>query len=301
MADTADPVRARLRRAYLSACAWDVAVPKPGNVSWRAAGHRMQASMFIASAEASAAALTEPGAGVGARILAAVTATQARVGCNTNLGIVLLCAPTAAAFERAARAGPTVDEAALRSAWREVRDALTVDDARQAHAAIALARPAGLGRLPEHDVAQPPRLDLRASMALAADRDRIARQYRDAAEDLFDFGQAVLRAPAGQRDALAREPGHPADVGAARCVRDLYLAFLASAPDSHIVRKHGPELAHSVLRQAASWRLALAEGDGPAAEQGLADWDDALKRQAINPGTSADLTVATLMLTALLA
>jgi triphosphoribosyl-dephospho-CoA synthase len=32
------------------------------------------------------------------------------------------------------------------------------------------------------------------------------------------------------------------------------------------------------------------------ADPAFAAWDEALKRQGINPGTSADLTVATLML-----
>ena len=50
---------------------------------------------------------------VPSRVTASAAATWARVGCNTNLGILLLCAPIAAAVERAA--SPS-DEAGLRRA-----------------------------------------------------------------------------------------------------------------------------------------------------------------------------------------
>ena len=52
--------------------------------------------MFLDSAQACAGPLCTPGATVGARIEGAVRATQAAVGCNTNLGIVL---PTVTALE----------------------------------------------------------------------------------------------------------------------------------------------------------------------------------------------------------
>ncbi len=75
---------------------------KPGNVSLHSAGHDMRAQQFLDSARASAPALFDPRAGVGARIEAAVRATRAVAGCNTNLGILLLCAPLARAHERLA-------------------------------------------------------------------------------------------------------------------------------------------------------------------------------------------------------
>ncbi len=42
----------RARACFLQACWLDVAVRKPGNVSLASAGHRMQADMFLASAQA---------------------------------------------------------------------------------------------------------------------------------------------------------------------------------------------------------------------------------------------------------
>ena len=90
----------RARACFLQACWLDVAVRKPGNVSLASAGHRMQADMFLASAQAAVGPLFASGARVGERIEGAMAATWAAVGCNTNLGILLLAAPVAAASER---------------------------------------------------------------------------------------------------------------------------------------------------------------------------------------------------------
>jgi len=140
------------RDCFLRACELDVTVRKPGNVSVASPGHRMRAEQFIASAHAAAASLFEAGTPVGERIERAVTATQAAVGCNTNLGIVLLIAPLAAAAER-----PNALDgvAALDGALDGVLDGLDVADARAAYRAIALANPAGLGQDARADVRLP--------------------------------------------------------------------------------------------------------------------------------------------------
>src|SRR5207237_100796 len=79
--------------AFRSACAEELAAPKPGNVGVHAAGHGMTTDDFLRSAAAAAPHLCDPAAPLGQRILDAVGATRAAVGQNTNLGIVLLCAP----------------------------------------------------------------------------------------------------------------------------------------------------------------------------------------------------------------
>jgi len=220
------------RTSFLRACELDVAVRKPGNVSRFSSGHGMQAAVFDASARASAEPLLRRGARVGERIEAAVAATWAVAGCNTNLGILLLCAPVARAFEQCP---DPANRAALRAALETVLSDLDVADARAAYRAIARARPGGLGTAPAEDVHAVPSIDLRAAMALAADRDSIARQYRDGYAELFELGVpplagVLLDAPAGAGDTPA-----PA---LAAAVQRVFLAFLARFPDSHIVRKH---------------------------------------------------------------
>ena len=79
--------------AYRASCLDELDALKPGNVHAFADGHRMAVADFVASAEISAPHLAEAGAPVGRRVLRAVEATIDQVGQNTNLGILLLCAP----------------------------------------------------------------------------------------------------------------------------------------------------------------------------------------------------------------
>jgi triphosphoribosyl-dephospho-CoA synthase len=242
----------------------------------------MEAALFARSAQAAAGPLLEPGARVGERIEAAVAATWGAVGCNTNLGIVLLCAPIARAIERCPRAG---DPVAWQAAIRAVLEDLDLGDARAAYRAIAMARPGGLGSASAQDVhGAPPSVDLRTAMALAADRDSIARQYADGYAELFELGWPVA------------SPGLAglAPAALAATVQGVYLAFLATLPDSHIVRKHGLAVAHTVMRSAQAWRSRAQDGLTLDTDPGFAAWDVELKAAGLNPGTSADFTVATL-------
>jgi triphosphoribosyl-dephospho-CoA synthase len=262
--------------AFVAACRLDVAVRKPGNVSHASPGHGMRAEQFIASAQAAARPLFAAGSAVGERIERATAATWAAAGCNTNLGIVLLCAPLAAALERP---GP------LPAAVESVLAALTVDDARAAYRAIAAAQPGGLGRAEREDVHAAPSVTLRAAMALAAERDSIARQYANGLADVFEA--ARLRPPPPGFSLMADPPS----AESAAHVQQVWLHWLAREPDSHIVRKHGAAVAHSVMTAAQGWRGVAR----PDADPAFAAWDEALKNARINPGTSADLTVATLL------
>jgi triphosphoribosyl-dephospho-CoA synthase len=265
----------RIAGAFKAACRDELEAPKPGNVHVFADGHRMTAADFLASAEAAAAPLTMPGARVGARILGAVEATFKAVGTNTNLGIILLCAPLAAAAE--------VNTDDLRMALARVLDALDEEDASLAFRAIVRASPGGLGRVAVNDVHDPAMVTLKEAMAEAAERDRIARQYVSGFSDVFDVGVPLL------------EEARPRATNAKWATLQVYLTFLARFPDTHIVRKHGAPTAEAARETAAHFRRRLS--GGPPNDEVMADllfWDSDLKDRNINPGTSADLTVATL-------
>ena len=281
------------KACFLRACELDVAVRKPGNVSRASGGHGMQAQMFIASAQAAAGPLFETGARVGERIEAAVAATWAVAGCNTNLGILLLCAPIARAIERQPEA---VAPAALREAIESVLAELDLADAQATFRAIARANPGGLGAAPDEDVRLPPRVDLRAAMALAAHRDSIARQYRDAYTDLFDLGLAALGEGFSPMETLG--DGNPNSLTTA-AVQRLYLTLLASFADSHIVRIHGEAVAHIVMTAAQGWARRMQRDGQLDVDPDFAAWDASLKADRINPGTTADLTVAALLIAGL--
>ncbi len=243
-----------IESAFIEACDEELAAPKPGNVHRHAGGHRMTVADFERSARAAAPELCRAGASVGCRILGAIGATRAAVGQNTNLGIVLLCAPLAMAAEA---------DADLRRGVGAVIAASDLADADAAFEAIRLAAPGGLGEAPQHDVREPARVTLRVAMREAAHRDSIARQWANGFTDVFEALTAY----------------------AATGALGTYLRFLATFPDSHVLRRHGPEIAEEVRRDAARMRSADLTA--------LLRWDAALKARGINPGTTADLTVAT--------
>lgn len=260
---------AEVAEAFRAACLAELSALKPGNVHVFAAGHGMETAQFEAAAAAAAPAIAGAGASVGARVLAAVEASLSVAGCNTNLGIILLCAPLAVAAEGG---GP------LRDQLVRVLDGLDLADAGNAFRAIAAASPGGLGASAEADVRAPASVTLKEAMALAADRDTIARQYVTGYADLFALGVPVL---AG--DPLER-----------RRIEDAFLAFLATLPDSHIARKFGPEQAEVVRQEAVALRGVLSGLSPAERHDALLAFDTNLKARGLNPGTSADMTVASI-------
>ncbi|MEJ8853648.1 triphosphoribosyl-dephospho-CoA synthase [Variovorax robiniae] len=284
----------RAKACFLRACELDVAVRKPGNVSRASPGHGMTAELFIASARAACEPLFAIGASVGERIEGAVEASWAAAGCNTNLGILLLCAPVARAVE--SQPGAVGSDVGLLAAIEGVLATLDLSDSEAAYRAIARAHPGGLGSAPEEDVRQPPSIGLREAMALAADRDSIARLYRDGYGTLFGLATASL----GAGFTLLPAPqGGATDAPTTAAVQRLYLALLGTVADSHIVRIHGEAVAHSVMAAAQGWQARAGGSGGLDADPEFAAWDDALKASRINPGTTADLTVAALLLVGL--
>ena len=259
------------------ACVEEIEAPKPGNVSFGSPGHGMTADDFVASARCTADVLGAPDLSLGERVLGSVEATRAAVGCNTNLGIVLLCAPLAQAAFDGDR------DHSLRDGLVRALARASVEDTERVFAAIRLAEPAGLGESRRHDVRSPAAAPLLAVMREAEDRDRVARQYARGYEDVFDLGLPVLAR------SRTRWPGP-------RAVVALYLAFLAQFNDSHIERRLGTVVARRVRLEALrlAERLDASESSEVDAED-LASFDRSLKSRHINPGTSADLTVATLL------
>ncbi|HEY0776753.1 MAG TPA: triphosphoribosyl-dephospho-CoA synthase [Gemmatirosa sp.] len=259
------------------ACLLEASAPKPGNVSPGRHFRDARYEDFLASAAAIGPALARAGERpLGATILAAVEATARWTRSNTNLGIVLLLAPLA----RAAALGGS---GALRTEVAHVLAASTVDDARDAYAAIRLASPGGLGRAGAQDVADAPSVSLVDAMRLAANRDGIAREYATDFSTTFERGApSLVRARA---DGLAWDDA----------VVETYLTLLAAAPDTHVARRAGEPRAAEVTRDA---RAVLAAGGvrTAAGRDAVAQFDRTLRdpHNLANPGTTADLTAAAL-------
>ena len=127
-------------------------------------------------------------------------------------------------------------------------------------------------------------------MREAANRDSIARQYVSGYVDVLDTGL--------ERLAAARATGRDRRWAAT----EVFLDFLCRYPDSHVARKFGPAEARGAApRGVRAGRGGRRSGDTRAMREQLQAWDAALKARALNPGTSADLTVATLFAGGLLA
>ena len=269
------PAHEQIRRAYIDACYQEIEALKPGNVHRFADGHRMTAQQFFESAQVSSHAVCDPALSTGQRILEGVTATRKKIGTNTNLGILLLCVPLAKAAENV--------KSDLQSSLAGTLEKLELDDARDVFSAIVLAQPGGLGSAPKHDVSTAPDVPLLEAMREAADRDMIARQYVTGFADIFIGGLSAHKAAIDRN-----EQGMWATVF-------VYLYFLSAFPDSHVARKHG-NIAAGNTRKEAVQILKRIEGlsDGKEREKVLLAFDAKLKADGINPGTSADLTVATL-------
>jgi triphosphoribosyl-dephospho-CoA synthase len=273
--------RKTVARSFLDACLAELDALKPGNVHRFGDGHRMTIADFVSSAEAAAPSIGRKGLSVGRRIRLAVEATQRDVGQNTNLGIVLLAAPLAnAALDQ--RNGD------LGTRLGRVLQDLSVDDARDAYRAIRAAAPGGLGQAPEHDVQSEPRVTLLEAMRAAEGRDRIAWNYTHDFDDIFRLGLKWLE----HAQERWRDP--------AWATARVYLGFLAHVPDTLIERKFGERVAARVREEARPIESSLNETQSPEAMiSPLTAFDRALKERNLNPGTSADLTVATLFAAAL--
>ncbi|MGZ4999456.1 MAG: triphosphoribosyl-dephospho-CoA synthase [Methylomonas sp.] len=268
----------QLAESYKQACEIELQAFKPGNVSVYSEGHDMTVEHFRTSAAVSAPAISNPDYSLGEKIYHAVKATREAVACNTNLGIILLCAPLLQAMEQRT-AGQS-----LRKAVGLVLKDTTRQDANWVFKAITLASPGGLGESDQQDVHRQADVTLTEAMAIASDRDRIALQYTTEFKDIFDF--AVLEY--NRAFVLSGDSGWAALAA--------FCEMLARFPDSHIERKYGKQYSEwigvemSLLCKALKTAQKLEE-----VLPALYCTDEAFKAKKINPGTTADMTVAAVL------
>lgn len=267
-----------IQAAAQLACLFEISAPKPGNVTPTADFGDARFEHYLASAAAIGPALAGAGGrGLGATIRAAVRATRAYAEVNTNLGLILVLAPLAKAAA-ASRRSP------LRDRLGVVLERLSVADAVETYAAIREAQPGGLGTVAEQDVRDEPSVTLREAMALAADRDSIAREYVTDFAITFEMAAPALLA--------ARRSG----MGWWDAIVQTYLEVLAAVPDTLIARKSGGSAAEAVSR-AAGEVLAAGGVYTEAGRRAVAALDRDLRdhsHNVRNPGTTADLMAAAL-------
>lgn len=281
---------AELSNFFKTACMAELESLKPGNVHIFADGHGMTVPDFMLSAEAAAEVIALPDLSLGKRILKSVQATQNVIKTNTNLGIILLCAPL---IHAAIVVTLPPNKLTFIQALEFVLANTTITDAENTFAAIRLANPAGLGAVTKHDVYQKPTCTLLAAMQSAVNlnmpNDMIAQQYTN------NYAQ-IIQGVMLYQQALAR---WQRPVWALTAV---HLHFMAHYFDSHIVRKYGDTIAKLVQSEALEHESAFLKAYNPNNYlTPLLKFDAALKKRGLNPGTSADLTVATRLMADLMA
>ncbi len=272
--------QATVRDCFLKACALDVEVLKPGNVSVDNAGHGMVAADFKLAAETCSDCVCALDMTLGERILAAIQATRSVVDKNVNLGIVLICAPLAQAALSCPRGQ------SLRQSLATVLDRTTVRDAELVYEAIRLAEPGGMGSVASQDLTEVPTVNLVEAMRLSRHHDRIAGQYANGYLEVFDVVIPALL------EFHSRWGYHQLALTCA------FLEVLAKLTDTHIARKHGKVVAMEVGGRATSVLARLRQRelrDGDV--ELLFDLDASFKQCGINPGTTADLLLAGVFVT----
>jgi triphosphoribosyl-dephospho-CoA synthase len=258
-------------------CVLEACAPKPGNVSRFHDFPDTSLEDYLISAIAIGPAFENAAqCSIGQTIWQAVSDTRKVVRSNTNLGMVLLLAPLA-------KAGAEPKD--IRQSLRGVLKSLTVEDAKLAYSAIRLVKPGGLGKVNTSDVVDEPAVTLLEAMALAQERDSIAREYVSDFAISFETGLPALNA------AFSRG----ADFSGA--IVQSFLTILSTIPDTLIARKKGLASAREVTRRAGEV-LALGGIFTANGKSALAQLDRDLRDpdHALNPGTTADLTAAAIFL-----
>ena len=195
---------------------------------------------------------------------------------NVNLGILLLLGPLYRADELLSERGVTLPD---QDDWSSaVKDALKDLDAVGELAifeAISVAAAGGLGRAEKWDVNEShQKVDLIEAMRLAANKDRIARQYVEDFSDLLVNVVPVLRQSILECRDWLRGIGHA------------QIRLMSRESDSLIARKNGKDVAEAVRDRVHGVDLG-----------NIQDWvslDRELRKQGnqLNPGTTADLIAA---------
>lgn len=304
--------------AALEVCGW----PKPGNVHRTSDFPDTRFEHFIAGSISLGPVLWEAtfkasslkpcevcGLGIGRLIKQAVLNVKAwHRGGNTHLGVILLFVPMAAAVGMTLATSNNLDMADLRENFARVMKSTTCEDAAETYDAIALASPGGMGKVvgekaPDltsdeaKGVLLKENLTLYDVMKVASEWDTVAKELVTALQITCNVGFPTLQT-------LYLETR---DINIA--IVHAYLKLLSIYPDSFIARnvglKHtsnvseavkiGMKTAEEVSEKAREilqlGGLKTSEGRGA-----LFKFDGELKTRKLNPGTTADLTAASLML-----
>jgi triphosphoribosyl-dephospho-CoA synthase len=217
---------------------------------------------------------------LGKYILQAVAETDRWIKNNTNLGIMMMTIPIAVA----AAISDDFDE--IRPNVVKLMANTSVDDACDLYDAINIADAGGMGDQDEYDVASDnAKQELRDNnqtmydvLKISAPWDMLAREMTSDMPAVFELGYPTYHE--------LKKDKAPNDA----CVLT-FLTILSQVPDTLISRKYGSDEA---LKISMMTRDLLKLKDASDFGERLKEFDDYLFKNDYNPGTTADLTAASI-------
>ncbi|MBE6499492.1 MAG: ATP--dephospho-CoA triphosphoribosyl transferase CitG [Methanobrevibacter thaueri] len=222
---------------------------------------------------------------LGKFILEAVRETDRWIKNNTNLGIVMMITPIAVA----ASISDSFDD--VRENIKLVMANTCVDDACDLYDAINIADAGGMGNQDEYDVSSDSaKEELRSNnqtmfdvLKISAPWDMLAREMTSDMPAVFEIGFPTYNELVGEKSFNEA------------CVLT-FLTILSHVPDTLISRKYDSDEALKVSLMA---RDLLKLRDSADFVDALGDFDDFLFKNKLNPGTTADLTAASIFVSLL--
>ncbi len=263
--------------------------PKPGNVHRTRDYEDMTFEDFIISGIVTGDAIREATSDVdienprlGKYILKGVSETDRWVGENTNLGILMMITPIAAA----ASISTEFDE--IRGNIVRLMKNTSVEDACDLYDAINIAAAGGMGEEDEYDVTSDSAKDeLKKNrqtmwdvLKISAPRDILGREMTSDMPISFELSYPTYHEL--KKEKSLNEA----------CLLT-FLKILSEVPDTLITRKYGEEEALKVSLMTRD--LLKLKNDDDFWEK-VEEFDDYLYENKLNPGTTADLTATAIFI-----
>ena len=271
----------QVKMAFEYACKLDVFSIKPGNVFLNHPAYGMSHKDFLQSSMACSDIMCEQNMDIGLKILESVKASMDVVGCNTNLGIILLCVPIVEAIYM------DKEHKFDQNNLKIVIDNINYKQTKSIYKAINLANAGGMSSKEEFDLKsnESDNFTLFEAMNFAKTYDYIASEYTNY------FYNIINNISLNWRNYFKLMNNDEYATTAT------FLKQIASNPDSLIARKHGLSTAEQVserFKEIADEYCALK--DPNILNNKLLLLDSELKIQGLNPGTTADVVVASIFL-----
>ena len=273
-------IRIILKKQIKFVCDTEIKSLKPGNVHKYSEGHGMNLKDFLKSSLIISKCLTKNNLDLGKKILISVNEIQNKIKKNTNLGIILMLSPIATIVQEEG----VISKEELLKKIKSLIKKQNIKNSIPIFKAISLTSPGGLGFSKKYDVNELPNTNLYKAMEFAKKKDLIARQYCNGFEDIYKIGIPAYKKFYNKWGKVDW------------ALTGVYLTFLKKFNDSHIVRNKGNKIATSIKKEAKKYYFFLKRNKNlTKIKKKLLIFDKKLKSKRINPGTIADLTVATLL------